>query len=156
MKASRLALSCLLTNVLITSQSFSVFAETALSRYEDFKNGYIVVNDNTQLKPVDVEIEGNTLVSPMRNPSFGSRGKLNMIKMDNGRIINDSTAGVSEDNNYYMIEYGRYGDSGEDNCGEEIDSATHVSSKMNQLQMSLLGIKSQYLYLQTVVDVGCI
>lgn len=104
MKISRLILSCLLTNVLITSQSFSVFAETALSRYEYFKNGYIVVNDNTQLKPIDIEIEGNTLVSPMRNPSFGNRGKLNMIKMDNGRIINDSTTGVSVDNNYYMIE----------------------------------------------------
>lgn len=44
MKASRLALSCLLVNVLIADYSFSVFAETALNRYGEFKNNYIVVD----------------------------------------------------------------------------------------------------------------
>lgn len=104
MKTNKFILSSLLAGALFTNYSIPATAETILNRYEIFNDSDIVVNDNTQLDPVDVEIEGNTLVSPMKNPSFGSRGKLTMIKMDNGRIINDSTTGVSVDNNYYMIE----------------------------------------------------
>ena len=104
MKTNKFILNCLLITTLISNNTTLALTKSSLNRYEDFKGSNMIINDNTQTKPVDVNIEGNTLVSPMRNPSFANVSKVNMKKMKNGRVINDLTTGTSSDNNYYMID----------------------------------------------------
>lgn len=105
MKVIKKMLGCLLVGIVINNCTTLSLAEVILDRYENFNASSIIVNDNTLFNPIDVEIEGNTLVSPMKNPSFTNHTKTNMIKMNNGRVVNNSSTGTSSDNNYYMVRY---------------------------------------------------
>lgn len=73
-------------------------------RYETFEGSSITIDNILEEDKVDIEIEGNTLISPMKNVSYSGYSKVDMKKMENGRIVNDSTSGVSSNNNYYMMD----------------------------------------------------
>ena len=98
---SIILLSCLFINTATTSFA-GVLSEDR--RYETFEGNNINIDNILEEDKVDVEIEGNTLVSPMRNAAFSSH-LIDVIKdVDKGKVVNDSSTGVSTDNNYYMVD----------------------------------------------------
>ena len=97
----KIIFKCLAITLLLNLNKGSVFAS---ERYESFSGEDIFVNENTQLKPLDIEVSGATLVSPMKNTSFAQYINATTKRLENGKVINNKTSGVSTDNNYYMID----------------------------------------------------
>lgn len=98
--SSGLAIGFLLNTTLVSFAS--ILSEDG--RYETFEGNNITIDNILEEDKVDVEIEGNTLISPMKNVSYSGYSTIAMKKMENGRIVNDSASGISSNNNYYMMD----------------------------------------------------
>ena len=99
-----------LTIGLIVS-NFSISHASILSedgRYETFKGNEIMINNLLEEGETEIEIEGNTFVSPMKNASFAGHHintEYPITKMNKGWIVRNNDEKTISDNNYYMYDF---------------------------------------------------